>query len=231
MVTSGAELAFPAHPNALGLDNEIQRIAALADGLDAAGHDLRGVRTDSWTGPAKDGFDQAHLAVVKNWQASADHHAEAVAALTRYRSAVDEVTRRCEWAEQELAGADPLRRLELVEQIERWRGQLSDVGSAVAGVLRQLTERMAGVRRVLDAPGARPAPEASPDRFPPDARQRDDGDQQGPPQPDGPQPGPLLAHDRVLYRSRVIAVNNAVLAVWQGNPQPGRRADRAGSGG
>jgi hypothetical protein len=47
VITSGEELFSPVHSNALGLDNEIQRIAVLADGLDTSGNLLRGVRTDS----------------------------------------------------------------------------------------------------------------------------------------------------------------------------------------
>ena len=227
MIADGEESSSPVYPNALGLDNEIQRIAMLAGGLDACANDVRNARTDSWTGTSKDGFDAAHLAVVRNWHTAADQHAEAGEVLTRFQSAADDLTRRREWAEQELADADPVLRQTLTEQIERWHGQLFDAGNVVASELRQITERMSRIRRVVDAPSARPTPEPARERFTPQERRYDQGDR-----PTAPQPRPrLVQYDSVLNLSQLVALNNAVLAVWQGNPQPGRRADRAGSGG
>ena len=192
----------PIRGNNLGIAGECDRLTDLADRLESVGDAIRSVRADTWDGRARDRYDEAQSAMAANWLRAADSHRRAAAALTDYRLTLEDVQ---VLADSAIADArESGMRPDIVEiaraQLDRWRGQLDDVGGLAADAIRTANEELAALRRVLDDLPAAPAP------APSSAPQA--------PAPAAPSPFDALRAPAAFKRN-LLSLNTAVLDAWR----------------
>lgn len=209
---AGADLA-PIRGNNLGIVSECTRLKDLADHLESTGRSILSLRSDSWTGRARDHFDDAQFAMGKNWLRAADSHYKAAAMLGEYRIALENVQLLSDSAiaDARKSGFAPAAVENTTLLIARWRHQLDEVGQKAAMAIRAAGEDLVGLRRVLREPD--PAISHSPSVRPAAAPQSD-AEPRRVNEADLPNPYDAFA-DVSAYRQSLSVLNAAVLDSWR----------------
>lgn len=129
--------------NLLGLENERDRLEVLADAHEDVALALRNLRTDDWTGPAADRFEEVRQSRTRSWLIAADTHQEASRALTAY---LETLRRLRALANAALADArqtpTPANLHQTQESLTRWHHQLTEAAHQTAQTLRTATQTL-----------------------------------------------------------------------------------------
>lgn len=141
-------MTSPLPGNLRAIANERDRLAGLADLLEDGSQVLHSLRTESWTGPSAEGFDDIRRAQVRTWAQASDSHRAVADALDRFAQELAELQRLAEsvLADAQKSG-NPILLEAAHQSIERWRQQAEASAATCAQNIQQATAALRGTPR------------------------------------------------------------------------------------